>query len=174
MEKLNYKVLIEPESIEEKVEDLARQLTEDYRGKDLVVIGVLRGAFIFVADLVRKMDFPFEVDFLALSSYEGSASGGSFKVQSNFRSQIEGRHVLFVEDIVDSGATVEFLKGHIGPYKPASTKFCTLLTKSECHIGQPQIDYQGFDIPNVFVVGYGLDLDGAFRNLPCLAHVLKE
>ena len=174
MEQLNYKVLIEPESIEEKVEHLARRITDDYRDKDLIVIGVLRGAFIFVADLVRKMDFPFEVDFIAISSYDGTSSGGQFQVQSDLRSKIEGRHVLFVEDIVDSGATVEFLKDHVKPHKPASTKFCTLLTKSECHIGQPQIDYHGFDIPNVFVVGYGLDLDGAFRNLPCLAHVIKE
>lgn len=171
-QQINHKVLVEPESIADRVKVLGRQITEDYEGKDLVILGILRGAFVFVADLAREIDLKFEVDFLAISSYEGKESTGKFVVQSDLRAQIKGRDVLIVEDIVDSGNTVSFLMNHLAPHKPNSIKVCSLLAKSESYTKNPQVDYLGFDIPSAFVVGYGLDLDGYFRNLPYIAHVI--
>lgn len=160
-------VLFDELQIQEAVEGLAAKITEDYRGKELIVAGILRGAFLFVADLVRKIELPLEVDFIAVSSY-GSAtkSSGVVRIMKDLSLAIEGKHVLVCEDVVDTGLTWAYLRDVLQARRPESLKMCSLLDKPSARKNDVRVDYAGFVIEDQFVAGYGLDLKERYRNLP--------
>ncbi len=160
-------ILITEKEIKEKIEELGKKITEDYKGKDLVFIGVLRGAVVFMADLARAISIPMIFDFIAISSYGAATeSSGVVRILKDLDETIEGKDVLVVEDIVDTGLTLDYLLRILKSRKPASLKVCTLLNKNARRKVKVKVDYSGFDIPNKFVVGYGLDYVGKFRNVP--------
>ena len=153
--------------IEAAVSRLAAEITRDYHDKHPLLLGILKGSFMFMADLVRLLDFPLEVDFVRLSSYGSSRqTSGRVKVVQGLRSDIKGRHVLLVEDIVDTGITVAFLRDYLEKKKPVSLKLCSLADKPSRRRVPVTIDYLGFVVPDKFLVGYGLDYDEQFRHLP--------
>jgi len=163
------KVFLTEEEIKAAVKRLASEISGDYRGKTPVLIGVLKGSFIFLADLIRQLSFPLEVDFIKLSSYgSGQRSSGEIKLVSDLSLKIEGREVLVVEDIVDTGLTTAFLLDYLKKEKPASLRLCALADKPSRRQAPVKIDYLGFDVPDKFVVGYGLDFGEKFRNLPAI------
>lgn len=161
-------VLISEEDIRVRVNELAAQISVDYADKgELVLIGVLKGAFIFMADLSRRLTIPRRVEFIAVSSYQsGSQKSGAVRLVMDMRESIEGKHVLIVEDIVDTGHTLHYLMGMLKTRKPASIRTCTLVHKSSCAQVDVDIDYVGFDIEDHWVVGYGLDYGEQDRTLP--------
>jgi hypoxanthine phosphoribosyltransferase len=160
------KLLITQEKINEAVATLAAEIRRDYRGKQPLLIGILKGSFVFMADLVRELDLPVEVDFVKLSSYgAGTRTSGNVKVVHGLKSSIKGRDVLVVEDIVDTGLTVNFLMNHLRGKKPASLKLCALIDKPSQHKVPVSIDYLGFTVPDKFIVGYGIDWNEKFRHL---------
>lgn len=166
-------VLFTKEEIEEKVSGLAEQITKDYDNKDLVLIGALKGCAPFMCDLMRKIPMKLEIDFVVASSYgTGTQSSGEVKIAKDITTNIEGRHVLIIEDIIDTGVTLKFLKEKFSKQNPASIKICTLFDKPEGRKAEISADYVGYKLPNKFVVGYGLDYAEKYRNLPYLA-VLK-
>ncbi len=169
--KLFGKPVITQESMRRRIKSLGLKIARDYEGKDLLVVGVLKGAFAFFSDLVRAVPIPLEVDFLVVSRQRDKRrrDGGTVKIISDIASEIKGRDVLIVEDIVDSGYTVTFLREEILKRNPKSLKFCTLLNKPERRKIQVEIDYICFEIPNRYVVGYGLDYKNKYRNLPYIA-----
>jgi hypoxanthine phosphoribosyltransferase len=159
-------VLIPEKDLQERVRALGRDITRDYAGRSLFVIGVLKGSFIFLADLVRAIDLPLVVDFVGISSYQGTTSTGVVKITSDLARPIEGKDVLLVEDIVDTGLTMRYLLDNLATRGPASLKVCALLEKpARARVAIP-IEYRGFVVGDEFVVGYGLDWDGRMRNLP--------
>lgn len=164
-------VLISEEKIRQRVATLAEQISTDYAQTDeILLVGVLRGAFIFLADLSRRLTVPHKVDFMALSSYEkGDRPTGAVRLILDLRSEIEDKHVLIVEDIVDTGHTLEYLRQSLLARRPASLKTCALTRKPARHEVPVVIDYLGFEIPDVWVVGYGLDFEDRFRTLPHIA-----
>ncbi len=163
-------VLISAEELQAKVSDLGAQISRDYMGKDLVMVGVLRGAVVFIADLLRSMSISSEIDFMAVSSYGSSRdSSGVVRILKDLDDSIEGRDVLIVEDIVDSGLTLNYLMRNLQARDPASLEVCALLTKPERRRVDVPIRYTGFEIPNEFVVGYGLDFAQRYRNLDHVA-----
>ncbi|GAB4113072.1 MAG: hypoxanthine phosphoribosyltransferase [Candidatus Caldatribacteriota bacterium] len=160
-------ILIKEEEIKHKIQELGEQISKDYQGKDLVLIGVLRGAVIFMSDLARAISVPMIFDFIAISSYGASTeSSGVVRILKDLDETIENKDVLVVEDIVDTGLTLDYLIRILKSRKPASLKVCTFLNKKGRRKVKVKIDYSGFDIPNKFVVGYGLDYAGKFRNVP--------
>ncbi|MEN8042149.1 MAG: hypoxanthine phosphoribosyltransferase [Actinomycetota bacterium] len=165
-------VLISAEEIDAKLAEMGAAITRDYQGKDLLLIGILKGAFVVMADLARHIDLPVEFDFMAISSY-GSAtkSSGVVRILKDLDQEIAGRHVLIVEDIVDTGLTLHYLLKNLAVRKPESLSLAALLIKDG--IDRPPLDvrYEGFHIPPKFVVGYGLDFEGKYRNLPYVAVV---
>jgi hypoxanthine phosphoribosyltransferase len=164
------KLLVTQEAMRARIRELGRQITADYAQKDLVMIGILKGAYVFYADLARAIDLPLKVDFLVVSSYAGKArSSGKIKVLTELTEDIAGRDVLLVEDIVDSGCTLQHLRKALGARKPKSIKVCALLSKPDRRQVEVKVDYVGFNIPSKFVVGYGLDYRQNYRNLPYLA-----
>lgn len=166
-------VLLSKEEIDQKVKELGKMLAEEYAGKRPLLVCVLKGALIFVADLARAMDIPLEVDFMAVSSYGVSTkSSGVVRILKDLETGIEGRHVLIVEDIIDTGLTLKYLIENLKSRKPASIKICTLLDKPSRRRVQLQPDFCGFEIPDKFVIGYGLDFAEIYRNLPFIG-VLK-
>ena len=166
-------VLISEDEIQEKLGELAKEISEDYRGRDLLLVGVLKGAFVFMADLARRVELPLEFDFMAVSSY-GSAtkSSGVVRILKDLDYEISGRHVLLVEDIIDSGLTISYLLRYLKARGPASLEICSLFWKRGEQAVPLDVKYPGFEIPPVFVVGYGLDYAGRYRNLPYIG-VLK-
>ena len=166
-------VLITEDEIKAKVESLAKQISADYAGEDLLLVGVLKGAFVFMADLARALKLPIDLDFMAVSSY-GSAtkSSGVVRILKDLDYEITGRHVLLVEDIIDSGLTISYLLRYLRARRPASLKICSLLWKRGQQAASFGVDYPGFEIPPVFVVGFGLDYAEKYRNLPYVG-VLK-
>ncbi len=159
-------VLISSEELAARVSALGEQITRDYAGRSVVVIGVLKGSFIFLADLVRAIDLPLSVDFIGISSYQGATTSGVVQITSDLARPIEGKDVLLVEDIVDTGLTMRYLLDNLATRQPSSLKVCALLEKpSRARVKVP-IDYRGFVVGDEFVVGYGLDWDGKMRNLP--------
>lgn len=162
------KVLFSEQQVREKVAELAAILREEYRDKHPLIIGILKGSFVFMADLIRMMGIPVEVEFVGLSSYGRGAteSTGKIKVVQRLRATVKDRHVLVLEDIVDTGLTIRFLLDYLKRKKPASLKLCALLDKPSRRKIDVPIDYLGFTVPNVFVVGYGIDWDERFRYLP--------
>ena len=163
-------ILVQPDDLARRVRELGSQITADYEGRDLLLVGVLKGAVFFLADLMRHIDIPCEVDFMAVSSY-GSAtdSSGVVRILKDLDTPIEGRHVLIVEDIVDSGLTLQYLLRNLIGRGPASLEVCALLTKPERRQVDLQPKYVGFEIPDKFAIGYGLDHAERFRNLPYVA-----
>ena len=166
------KVLITREEISQAVTRLASEISHDYRSKQLLLIGVLKGSFMFMADLSRQLGLPVEVDFVRLSSYGAAQkTSGKVKVVQPLKTPIKGRHVLVIEDIVDTGITVSFLLDYLKRKKPASLKLCVLTDKPSRRQVPVSIDYLGFTVPDKFIVGYGLDLDEKFRHLPDICSV---
>jgi len=154
------------DQIQKKNRELADRITADYRGKDLLAVGILKGAFIFFSDLVRLIQIPLTIDFLIASSYMKSETTGEIKIHYDIREDLADRDVLLVEDIVDTGITLNYIRERILQEEPRSLKICTFLDKKERREVDVPIDYVGFEIPNEFVVGYGLDYDNRYRNLP--------
>lgn len=163
-------ILITQIQIQDKIRELAKRITEDYRGRDLVLVGVLKGAFMLMSDLARMIDLPLEFDFMAVSSY-GSATktSGVVRILKDLDNEITGRNVLVVEDIIDSGLTLSYLLKYLGARKPASLEVCALLRKEGIQQVHIDVAYEGFEIPPKFVIGYGLDFDQRHRNLPYVA-----
>jgi hypoxanthine phosphoribosyltransferase len=163
-------VLVSAEEVQLRVAELGEQISRDYAGRSLLLIGVLKGAVFFLSDLMRFIDVPVEVDFMAVASY-GSAtdSSGVVRILKDLDASIEGRDVLIVEDIVDSGLTLQYLMRNLGSRNPSTLEVCALLTKPERRKVDLPTRYVGFEIPNRFVVGYGLDYDERHRNLPFVA-----
>jgi hypoxanthine phosphoribosyltransferase len=159
-------VLIAEEDLRARVAALGAQITRDHAGRPLVVVGVLKGSFIFLADLVRAIALPITVDFIGISSYQGTRSSGVVQITSDLTRPIEGKDVLLVEDIVDTGLSMRYLLDNLATRRPASVKVCALLEKPARAVVKVPIDYRGFEIGDEFVVGYGLDWDGKLRNLP--------
>lgn len=169
------RILITQEEIAGRVRDLGRSLSRDYAGKDPLLVGVLKGAVVFMADLVRAADIPLAVDFIAVGSYGGTTrSSGVVKITGDLSVSIEDRHVVIVEDIIDTGRTISYLKRNLQTRRPASLKVMALLDKIERREVEVELDYVGFTIPNQFVVGYGLDYRGLYRNLPCIAALEED
>lgn len=164
------KTLIGSQELQRRVAELGAQITKDYQGKALVLIGILRGSVLFAADLLRCIDLPVTLDFLAISSYVGRDSSGVVRLIKDLDHSITGKHVLLVEDIIDTGLTLNYVLRVLATREPASLAVCTLLDKPARRlIDQPLVKYIGFHIPDVFVVGYGLDYNQRFRNLPSIS-----
>jgi hypoxanthine phosphoribosyltransferase len=168
-------VLLDEARVQVGVAELAARISVDYRGRDLLLVGVLKGAVVFMADLSRALTIPHEVDFIATSSY-GSAteSSGVVRLLKDLDREIEGRHVVLVEDIVDTGLTLDYLLATLRPRRPASLEVCALLAKPDELRVEVPVKYKAFDIPSVFVVGYGLDYAERFRNLPFIGTLRRE
>ena len=166
-------ILFSEEQLQARVEELGRAITRDFAGKEPLFVGVLKGSFMFMADLMRYVDLDCAVDFMAVSSYGNkSQTTGAVKINKDLNADIEGRHVIMVEDILDSGLTLSYLTQYLSARKPASISLVTLLDKPARRKAPVQADYAGFEIPDAFVVGYGLDYAEKYRNLPYIG-VLK-
>jgi len=167
-------VLFDEEQIRARTLELGSRIAKEYEGKVPVLIGILKGGFMFMADLIRAIDIKMEVDFMAISSYgSGVTSSGAVKIRKDIDVNIEGRHVIVIEDIIDTGLSIRYIRDYLMRHKPSSVKVCVLLNKPEAHAKDLNIDYVGFNVGNEFVVGYGLDYDGLYRNLPYIG-ILKE
>jgi hypoxanthine phosphoribosyltransferase len=163
-------VLIDTDALSARIAELGTEISSDYEGRDLLLIGVLKGAVFFMADLMRKLTIPCEVDFMAISSYGASTdSSGVVRILKDLDINIEGRHVLVVEDIIDSGLTLSYLMRNLESREPATLEVCALLTKPDRREMEVPVRYIGFEIPNRFVIGYGLDFGERYRNLPYVA-----
>lgn len=163
------------EEIGRQVQRLANQISADYQGRDVVLVGVLKGAFIFLADLARQLSIPVQLDFVRLASYgTGTQSSGEIRISTDVELDLEGRDVLIVEDIVDSGLTTTFLRHHLSAKNPRSLKICTLLDKAERRSVPVPLDYVGLHLDEGFVVGYGLDCNEALRQLPDIYELILE
>ena len=165
-------VLISEEELQAKVREMGRKISEDFRGKNPLFVGVLKGCFIFMSDLLRYVDIHCTMDFMAVSSYQGTSSTGAVKINKDLNQDIEGRHIIIVEDILDSGVTLSYLKKYLEVRKPASISIATLLDKPARRKADVYADYYCFEVPDAFVVGYGLDYNEVYRNLPYIG-VLK-
>ena len=159
--------------IYKRVSEIGAQITEDFRDKDPVFVGVLKGCFIFMADLMRCVNIKCSMDFMAVSSYKGTTSTGAVSINKDLSETIEGRHVILVEDILDSGVTLNYLKNYLLVRKPASITIATLMDKPSRRKADIYADYSCFEVPDAFVVGYGLDYNQRYRNLPYIV-ILKE
>ena len=171
MQEIKFSPLIEENKIQKRVQELGKQITKDYEGKDLVCICVLNGAFMFFSDLIREIDCDYKCDFLGLSSYQGTQSQGEVKIKLDLSRSIIDKDVLIVEDIVDTGTTIDSLLGLLQTKKPKSLSVATLLHKPQAQKNDIKPDYVGFEIGNDFVVGYGLDYNQKYRSLPYFALV---
>lgn len=166
-------IMISEEEIAKRVKELGQQLTEEYRGSDLLIVGILKGCMLFLSDLVRAIDLPLAMDFMVVSSYgTATKSSGVVRIIKDLEKEIEGKDVLIVEDIVDTGLTLSYLIENLKTRNPKSVKVCSLLDKPDRRKSQVNIEYVGFTIPDEFVVGYGLDYAEIYRNLPFVC-VLK-
>lgn len=167
------RILLTAEDIADAVARLGADITEDYQGRDLVLITVLKGGLVFLADLCRHVELPHSMDFMAVSSY-GPGAAGSVRITKDLDDAIEGRDVLMIEDIIDTGLTLNYLLRVLRARKPASLAVCTLLDKDVRRLIDLPIEYRGFSVPDRFLVGYGLDLEGVWRNLPYVATLHDE
>lgn len=166
------RILISEDEIEKRVSEIGKRITEDYKDKNPLFVGVLKGCFIFMADLMRHVDIACSMDFMAVSSYEGTSTTGAVKINKDLSQDIEGRHIIIVEDILDSGVTLSYLKKYLMVRKPASVRIATLMDKPARRMADVYADYSCFEVPDAFVVGYGLDYNEKYRNLPYVG-VLK-
>jgi hypoxanthine phosphoribosyltransferase len=167
-------VLLSEEAIAVRVKELGRAITRDYAGRKVTLVAVLKGSFVFLADLVRAIDLPVAVEFIAISSYQGTKTTGVVQITSDLTRDVQGEDVLVVEDIVDTGLTMRYLLENLATRRPASLRVCAFLEKPARAQVKIAIDYKGFEIPDEFVVGYGLDCDGRLRNLPYLGILRGE
>ncbi len=169
------KVMISEEQLAQRIKELGKQISEDYRGEEVLMIGILKGAVLFLSDLIREITLDTKIDFMAVTSYGASTkSSGVVRILKDLDSGIEDLNVIIVEDIIDSGVTLHYLRDYLMGRKPKSLKICTLLDKPERREADIMPDYVGFEVENKFIVGYGLDCDQKYRNLPyitCLEEV---
>ena len=168
------KPLFTTRQIQAKVKELADRISEDYSGKDLLVVGILKGAFMFFSDIVRAIKVPLTLDFIVASSYVKTEPSGEVKIYYDIREDISDKDVLLIDDIIDSGITLNQIRERILSRCPSSLKICIFLDKKERRMIDVPVDYVGFEIPNEYVVGYGLDYDGKFRNLPYISIFKKK
>ncbi|MFH2204698.1 MAG: hypoxanthine phosphoribosyltransferase [Elusimicrobiota bacterium] len=166
-------VLFEAEPIQRRVCELGEQISRDYKGKDLVLVGILKGCVPFLSDLMRRIDLDFAVDFMSACSYEGESTTGVVRLLLDLRRSVQDKDVLIIEDIVDTGLTLKYLQENLRTRTPRSLEICTMLDKPDCRMVPARPKYVGFEIPNEFVVGYGLDYYEIYRNLPYIG-VLKD
>lgn len=167
-------ILISQEKIASFVTRIAKQISEDYQGKEIVMVGILKGSFVFLADLARQITVPVRIDFMSVSSYYGATkSSGIVRIIKDMDTDISGKHILLVEDIIDSGITLQHLKEMLLTREPASLRICTALDKPSRRKVPVDVDYIGEEIPDEFIIGYGLDFDGQYRNLPDIC-ILEE
>ncbi len=165
-------VLISKAELDARVAELGAQITEDYRGKNMLMVGILKGSVPFMADLMRAVDLDLEIDFMSVSSYGGSTkSSGVVRILKDLDSDIRDKNVIIIEDIMDSGLTLAYLKGYLLKREPASLRICTLLDKPSRRTADIKADYIGFEVEDKFIVGYGLDIDQKYRNLPYISWV---
>lgn len=166
------KVLIEEEKIQQRVKEIAEQITKEYENKELILICILKGSTFFTVDLAKKIKNQLKIEFIQVSSYhDGTISSGKVEMKLDLKESIEGKEVIIVEDIIDTGRTLSYLIEHLKEKKPKSLKLCTLLDKPERRLYDVKVDYVGFEIPDKFVVGYGLDVKEQYRNLPYIAYI---
>ena len=168
------RILISAEEIEAKVAEVGKRITADFRDKDPIFVGVLKGCFIFMADLMRHVDIKCSMDFMAVSSYSGTSSTGAVKINKDLSEDIGGRHIILVEDILDSGVTLNYLKNYLLVRQPASITIATLMDKPSRRKADIYADYSCFEVPDAFVVGYGLDYNEHYRNLPYIGILKPE
>lgn len=174
MPQYELKPLLTRDQIQRRVRQLAQQISRDYRGKEILFICILKGAFVFLSDLMRKVDVPVQVDFIGVSSYGSeTVSSGHIRVTRESTIPIEGRDVIVIEDIIDSGRTLKFLADELRSKRPQSLRVCCLLDKKPRREVEFEADYVGFDIEDLFVVGYGLDVNEQYRNLPGIHYVVE-
>lgn len=175
LEKDIQEVLFSEEELKARVTEIAKQIEQDYEGKEIMLISVLRGSFVFMADLCRAIDLPCTLDFMSVSSYgKGTSSSGQVQITKDLSEDISGRHIIVVEDILDSGNTLSYLLKILQHRHPASIRLCTLLDKPDRRVKQVDVHYSGFTIPDAFVVGYGLDYAEKYRNLPYIGILKPE
>ncbi len=169
-------ILISAEELQDKVRQMGRAISQDYAGRSPLMVGVLKGVVLFIADLLRAVTIPVEVDFLAVSSYSSEArtKSGLVRLEKDLETSITGRHVLFVEDVIDTGLTLNYLLRNLRSRQPASLEVCVLFNKAENRLIDIPIKYKGFDLPDRFVVGYGLDYQEKYRNLPFVGLLKPE
>lgn len=169
------KILISEEELSLRIKELGKKISEDYKGEDILAIGILKGSVVFLSDLIRNISNNVSIDFMTVSSYGNSAvSSGELKIKKDLDADIEGKNVLIVEDIIDSGVTLSKLKELLLKRNPDSLKICTLLNKPERRTAEIDVDYIGFDIPNEFIIGYGLDYAEKYRELPFVGVLKRE
>ena len=167
-------VLFDEYKIQARIKEIGGEISRQYQGKTPVFVGILKGGFVFLSDLIRSITIPIELDFMATSSYgSGTVSSGIVKIRKDIDIDIKDRDVIIIEDIVDSGLTLQYIKEYLSKHEPASVRTCVLLDKPEAHKIDVTFDYVGFNIGNEFVVGYGLDYNELYRNLPYIG-ILKE
>ena len=167
----NFKELISRERLQERMQELAEQIDKDYLGKELTVVCVMRGAIFFTVELTLKMKTKLKYEFITISSYEGTDTTGNVLLMTDLRESIEGKDVLIIEDIVDTGRSMKYLIDHLKARNPRTLKVCVLANKAERREIEVPIDYLGFEIPNNYVVGFGFDIDNNYRNLPYVAYL---
>lgn len=168
----NLKVLIDEEKIQNRIKEIAEQIEKDYIGKDIVLICILKGSTFFTVDLAKKINKNVKIEFIQVSSYGSSTIGSeNIELKLDLKESIDGKDVIIVEDIIDTGRTLSYLIEHLKGRKPSSLKLCTLLDKPKRRIYDVKVDYVGFQIPDKFVVGYGLDFNELYRNLPYIAYI---
>lgn len=168
-------VMISQEEIQEMCKKIAVKINKDYEGKEVLFVGILNGAFLFLADLIRYIDVPCQVDFMKVSSYGNAmTSSGNVSIQHDLSTDIEGKHVIIVEDIIDTGITLNHLKPLLQTRRPASLSLCAAFDKFERRVVDLDIEYVGIQIPDEFIVGYGLDFDGHYRNLPDVHYMVNR
>ncbi len=168
-------ILISTDEIHERIKELGHQITKDYEGKNLMLVGILKGAVIFMSELAQNIDLPITMDFMAVSSYgRSSQSSGVVRIIKDLDSHIEGKDILIIEDIIDTGLTLNYLTENLKKRGPKSVKICTLLDKPERREVEVPVDYVGFEVPDEFIVGYGLDYAEKYRNLPYVSALKEE
>lgn len=167
----NFKELITKEQIDKRLEELAKQIDEDYKGKEVTIICVMRGAVFFTVELTLKMKTQLKYEFITISSYEGTDTTGEVTLRTDLRHSIEGKDVLIVEDIIDTGISMDYLLKYLRTKNPRTLKVCALASKPERREVEVPIDYLGFEVPNKYIVGYGFDIDNCYRNIPYVAYL---
>lgn len=166
------KVLIDEEKLEKRVQEIATQIEEEYKGKELTLICILKGSIFFTVDLAKKINGDVKLEFIRVSSYnEGTESSGEIKMKLDLKDSIQGKDVIVIEDIIDTGRTLSYLIEYLKMKKPNSVKLCALLDKPDRRVVDVKVDYTGFQIPDKFVIGYGLDYDEKYRNLPYVGYI---
>ena len=167
----NFKELISKEELNKRIAELAQQIDKDYLGKEVTIVCVMRGAVFFAVELTLKMKTKLKYEFITISSYEGTESSGDVILRTDLRDSIEGKDVLIVEDIIDTGKSMQYLIAHLKSQNPRTIKVCALASKPERREVEVQIDYLGFEVPNKYIVGFGFDIDNNYRNLPYVAYL---